>query len=145
VSDGGHRQRECERIDEINGVGVGHLVQQLVTICSMRGAKALIRRWVKAADTSLRSRVCSGGSRCSIVLRTDASRSGGNPEYGVLPAGRRLTSRGSASAWRTASYCVTNQAGSPSGNVMRCTGACAANCAYACRRFPGCVAANTAF
>jgi hypothetical protein len=40
-------------------------------------------------------------------------------------------------AWR-----VTNHAGSPSGNVIRCTGACSASRAYTFTRSPGRVAAN---
>jgi hypothetical protein len=46
-----------------------------------------------------------------MLLRIAASRSGGKPEYGMLPNGRRLTSRGSASACRAASFWVTNQTG----------------------------------
>ena len=71
-------------------------------------------RRADAPDTVRRSRLCTGGSRFSIICRVKSRSSGGGSRSWVQPAQAENTS-GVRLTWRTSSYRVTAQKPGPAG------------------------------
>ena len=90
----------------------------------IRGRNPSIRRWEKAADTSLRSRVWSGGSTLSMWReKVGPGRPSATTSALVAKAAcMSLDSLGSLRAARASSYPRTSQAECPSARRTGCTG-----------------------